>query len=134
MSRIAVMMSADRADGQMSSHFGKAEWIMVSDTETKALEFVKNDGMNGKSAVEVTIRQSCTDVVFTEIGNGAFGHLMAAGIHGWVAPENITGQQALKMFEQAALQPVSAATKQGGGHACCCASRAGSEAATCCRG
>ena len=27
MSKIGVMMSAERAEGQMSAHFGKAEWI-----------------------------------------------------------------------------------------------------------
>jgi len=130
------MMSADRADEQMSSHFGKAEWIMVADTDSSVLEFVKNEGLNGRSAVEIAIRQGFTDVVFTEIGTGGFGHLQAAGIRGWVAPEHITGQQALKMFEQLQLQlqAVNASTKQGGGHGCCCASRTGSETAACCRG
>lgn len=134
MSKIGVMMSADRADGEMSSHFGKAEWIMISDTENRAPEFVKNNGLNGRSAVEIAIRQGCTHMIFTEIGNGAVGHLMAAGIRGWIAPEHITGQQALQMFGQVALQPANAATKQGGGHGCYCADRAGSEATACCRG
>jgi len=134
MSKIGVMMSANSADAPMSSHFGKAEWIMIADTEKPGPEFVKNDGMNGKSAVEIAIHRGCTDVIFTEIGNGAFGHLSAAGIRGWVAPEDITGQQALQLFGQLALEPANTATKQGGGHGCCCASHDGSEAATCCRG
>lgn len=134
MSKIGVMMSADRGDEQMSSHFGKAEWIMVADTDRSVLEFVKNEGLNGRSAVEIAIRQGFTDVVFTEIGNGAFGHLQAAGIRGWVAPEQITGQQALQMFEQLALQPANASTKQGEGHWCFCAKREGSEVVACCRG
>jgi predicted Fe-Mo cluster-binding NifX family protein len=134
MSKIGVMMSADRADEQISSHFGKAEWIMVADPHNSVLEFVKNDGLNGRSAVEIAIRQGFTDVIFTEIGNGAFGHLRAAGIRGWLAPEHVTGQQVLKMFEHSQLQAVSSSTKQGGGHGCCCASRTGSEASACCRG
>jgi predicted Fe-Mo cluster-binding NifX family protein len=128
------MMSANSADGQMSSHFGKAEWIMVADTDSSVLEFVKNDGLNGRSLIEIAIRQGFTDVIFTEIGNGAFGHLQAAGIRGWLAPEHVTGRQVLKMFEQSQLQAVSASTKQGGGHGCCCAGRTGSEASACCRG
>lgn len=134
MNRIGVMMSADSADGQMSSHFGKAEWIMVADTENRIPEFVKNEALNGKNAVEIAIHQGCTDVIFTEIGDGAFGHLIAAGIRGWVAPEHITGQQALQMFGQAALQPANASTKQGRSHGCCCTRREASEVAACCRG
>lgn len=134
MSKIGVMMSADNADEQMSSHFGKAEWIMIANTENRDVEFVKNDGMNGKSAAEIMIRQGCTDVIFTEIGNGAFGHLKAANIRGWVAPEHITGMQAYQMFEQLKLRNVDIATKQGGGHGCCCSSRADAEVPSCCKG
>jgi predicted Fe-Mo cluster-binding NifX family protein len=127
------MMSANSADGQMSSHFGKAEWIMVADTENRIPEFVKNEALNGKSVVDIAIHRGCTDVIFTEIGDGAFGHLIAAAIRGWVAPEHITGQQALQMFGQLALQPANVSTKQGRGHGCCCAKREGSEAAACCQ-
>jgi predicted Fe-Mo cluster-binding NifX family protein len=133
MAKLGVMMSADRADEGISSHFGKAEWIMVANTDNRVREFVKNEGLNGKSAVEIAIRLGCTDVIFCEIGKGAFGHLKAASIRGWVAPEQITGEQALQMFEQLQLQAVNAATKQGGGQGCCCANRAGSEAAACCQ-
>ena len=134
MAKIGVMMSADHADGQMSSHFGKAEWIMVAETGNQTLAFVKNEGLNGRSAVEIAIREGCTDVIFSGIGNGAFGHLKAARIRGWVVPEHITGKQALKMFEQSALQPANGSTKLGGGLGCCCAARSGSEASSCCRG
>ena len=86
MGKIGVMMSADRADGQMSSHFGKAEWIMVADTENPVLEFVKNTGLNGKNVVEIVIRQGCADVILTDIGDGALGHLQVAHIRAWAAP------------------------------------------------
>jgi hypothetical protein len=66
----------------MSSHFGNAEWIMVSDAENAVPVFVKNEGLNGKSTVEIAICLGCTDMIFSEIGNGAFGHLQAAGIRG----------------------------------------------------
>ncbi len=134
MSKIGVMMSANRADEHMSSHFGKAEWIMVTNPDNSAVEFVKNEGLNGRSAVEIALRQGLTDVIFTEIGGGAFGHLQTAGIRGWVAPEHISGQQALMMFRQSQLEPASASTKPGEGHGCCCASRTGSGTAACCRG
>ncbi len=120
MSKIAVMMSADRAGSPISAHFGKAEWVMVSDLASPLPEFVRNEMLNGKSALEIAIRNGCTDVIFTEIGNGAYGHLTAAGLHGWVAPRDITGQRAIQMFESSTLQPANGATKQGGGLGCHC--------------
>ncbi len=120
MSKIAVMMSADRAGSPISAHFGKAEWVMVSDLARPLPEFVRNEMLNGKSALEIAIRNGCTDVIFTEIGNGAYGHLTAAGLHGWVAPRDIAGQRAIQMFESSTLQPANGATKQGGGLGCHC--------------
>ena len=134
MGKIGVMMSAESADEAISSHFGKAEWLMITDTGNPTPVFVKNEMLSGKSAVEIAHREGCSDLIFTEIGNGAFGHLKAAGIRGWVAPEHITGSHALNMFDKSILQPASTSTKQGGGAGCCCASGTGPQASTCCRG
>ena len=136
MSKIGVMISADRADGQMSSHFGKAEWILVADTESTVSEFVKNEALNGKGAVEILIRRGCTDVILTDIGDGALEHLQAAHIRAWAAPGPVAGSEALRMFREGQLPPVPparAAMEHGAHHGCCCSSRAGSEAAACCR-
>jgi predicted Fe-Mo cluster-binding NifX family protein len=137
MSKIGVMMSGDSADAQMSSHFGKAEWIMIADTDNPVPTFVKNGALNGKSAVEIVIRQGCTDVILTDIGDGALGHLQAAHIRAWAAPRPAAGDEALQMFREGQLPPVPparAATRQGGGHGCCCAKRDGAETAACCGG
>ena len=123
-------MSADRAAGQMSSHFGKAEWIMVAETGNPVLEFVKNTGLNGKSVVETVIRQGCTDVILTDIGDGALGHLQAAHIRAWAAPEPVAGSEALRLFREGQLLPVPparAATRHGEHQGCCCSSGTGSE-------
>ena len=136
MSKIGVMMSENRAEGQMSSHFGKAEWIMVVDTERPIVEFVKNEGLNGKSAVGIAICQGCTDVILADIGDGALGHLQAAQIRAWAAPAPVAGDEALRMFRAGQLSPVPAAraaARDGGGHGCCCKSRDSSKAASCCR-
>jgi len=134
MSRIGVMMSTDRADGQMSSHFGKAEWIMATDSENGFPEFVKNEALNGRSAVEAVIRQGCTDVILTEIGDGALGHLQTAHIRAWAVPNPVAGKEALRMFAKGQLSAVSdarTATNQGARHGCCCSSHNGSDVAPC---
>ena len=137
MSKIGVMMSADRADGQMSSHFGKAEWIMVSGAENAVPVFVKNEGLNGRCAAEIVIGQGCTDVILADIGDGALGHVQAAGIRVWASPERVAGDDALRMFRQEQLSPVPAArteTGHGARHGSCCGGHGVSEASSCCGG
>jgi predicted Fe-Mo cluster-binding NifX family protein len=137
MAKIGVMMSADRADEEMSAHFGKAEWIMVTDTESGICEFVKNQALNGKGAVEIVIRLGCTDVILADIGDGALRHLQAAHIRAWAVPAPVAGNEALRIFGEGQLSPVPpafAAARQGGHHGRCCSSPAGTEAAICCQG
>jgi predicted Fe-Mo cluster-binding NifX family protein len=132
MSKVAVMMLENNVKAQMSAHFGKAEWVMVADTECHAIDFLKNEAANGRSVVEMVSSHNCTDAIFSEIGNGALGHLKAEGIRGWVAPSNISGQQALEMFEHLQLRAADTASGRPAGHGCCCAKQAGSEATSCC--
>jgi predicted Fe-Mo cluster-binding NifX family protein len=128
------MMSENDVKAQMSSHFGKAEWVMVTDTESHTLVFLKNEGANGKNVVDLVASQGCTDAIFNDIGNGALAHLNATDVRSWVAPPNISGQQALEMFEHLRLQPAASASEKHSGKGCCCAKQSGSEATSCCHG
>ena len=67
MSRVAVMMSENHVKAPMSSHFGKAEWVMAADTESHTFVFLKNEAANGKSVVDLVAGQGCTDAVFIGI-------------------------------------------------------------------
>jgi predicted Fe-Mo cluster-binding NifX family protein len=125
------MMSENRVDGQMSGHFGKAEWVMAADTNSGTLVFLQNEAAQGKSIAELVASQNCTDAIFSEIGNGALGHLKAANIRGWMAPRHISGKQALEMFQHQQLQPATAADGHAG-NGCCCANKTGSQTASCC--
>jgi predicted Fe-Mo cluster-binding NifX family protein len=135
MAKVGVMMSADRADEKMSSHFGKAEWIMVADTDGPAPVFVKNEALNGKGTVEIVIRLGCTDVILADIGDGALGQLQSANIRAWAAPESIAGSKALRMFEDGQLSSVPAArasARHGVSHGCNCSSTSETETGGCC--
>ncbi len=137
MGKVAVMMEADRADGPMSSHFGKAEWIMIAGTECGVPEFARNDGLNGKSAADLLIRHGCTDAILVDIGEGALRHLQAAKIQVWAAPGPVAGHEALRMLGEGQLDPVAAAcvtTERSEGHGCCCARHGASATSTPCCG
>lgn len=136
MSRIAVMMSANRPDAPLSGHFGKAPWIMVSEGGKAVPDFMQNEQGNGRSAAECILNAGCTDVLLREIGDGALVRLQAAGVHAWAVLGAISGDEALKLFADRALAPVPAArieVKKHGG--CCCGASAGLGAGSgCCQG
>ena len=135
MSKVGVMMSVDQAEGLMSSHFGKAEWFMVAETAGGTAEFVRNQGLNGRSATEIAIQGGCTDIVLVDIGDGALRHLQAANIRAWAAPGPVTGNEALRMLAEGQLSPVPVALGErphGGHHGGCCCGHAGAKAAGCC--
>ena len=127
MSRVAVMMSENNVKAQMSSHFGKAEWVMAADTVNHTFVFLKNEAANGKSVVDLVASQNCTDAIFNEIGSGALSHLTATNVRGWVAPAHISGGQALDMFAHLRLHAAASTS----GHVCC-GSNHSESASTCC--
>lgn len=131
------MMSVERPEGQMSSHFGKAKWFMVAETAEGATQFVPNEGLNGRSAAEIAIDKGCTDIILIDIGDGALRRLQGANIRIWASPGVVTGNEALRMFAEGRLSLVPAAhagTPQGGHHGGCCCGHTGSRATGCCQG
>ncbi len=135
MGKIGVMMSEDRPEGLMSSHFGKDQWLMLADSEDGVPEFVRNEGLNGRSAAGIAMQRECTDVILVDIGDGALGHLQAARIRAWAAPGLVTGREALRLFAEGQLSLVPdarAATRHGGRHGDCDCQHAGHHAGGCC--
>ncbi len=137
MAKLAVMMSSNEADGAMSLHFGKAEWVMVVDPASRTAEFARNEGLNGRSAADLLICRGCTDVILADIGGGALARLQAANIRAWAVPGRVTGSKALCLFAEGKIPRVPAApaaASRGQGRGCCCAGQGGSEADTGCCG
>ena len=128
MSKVGVMMSVDRPDGLMSSHFGKAKWFMVADTENGTPAFIRNEGLNGRCAAEIAVREGCTDVILVDIGDGALKHLQQANIRAWAVPGTVIESDALRLLAEGSLMPVPAVRageRHGEQHGGCCSSHAG---------
>lgn len=85
MSRIAFLTSHNRPGSRLSPRFGTAEWVMILDSATQSSTFVRNNGQNGRAVLDILVRKHCEDVVFAEIGPGAFYKLKTARIGGWRA-------------------------------------------------
>ena len=115
MSKIALMTLLNREDSSLSPHFGKAKWILVRDTEQGSAKFIQNHGLNGRTVVEALLREGCTDVICSEIGQGAVENLKRAQIHGWLAPAGISAPRLIEMLAAGSLPPVSATKQRGEG-------------------
>jgi predicted Fe-Mo cluster-binding NifX family protein len=137
--KIALMTLLNREDSSLSPHFGKAKWILVLDTEQGTSHFIQNTGLNGRSVVAELMREACTDVIASEIGAGAVGHLESAHIRGWLGAADIPAPRLVEMLQAGELPRLLASThvsdggccqhRQGEGHAGggCCGDRAQAE-------
>ncbi len=127
MSKVGVMMSVDEPNGLMSSHFGKAKWFMVADTNGGTPAFIRNEGLNGRCAAEIATREGCTDVILVDIGDGALGHLQRSNIRAWAVPAPVIGTDALRFLAEGKLTPVppARAPERHGQHGGCCSGQAG---------
>ena len=114
MSKIALMTLLSREESNLSPHFGKAKWILVHDTEQATSHFVQNKELNGMSVVQHLLNEGCSDVICSEIGDGAIKHLHEANIRGWLAPANVPAPRLLEMLTEGTLQPVHATKEHGG--------------------
>jgi len=136
MGKIAVMMSVDRPDAPLSDHFGKAEWIMITDAQGATPKFVKNEERNGRSVTGLLLNRKCTDVILHGIGEGPLRYLQAANIHVWFAPSSITSSKAVKLFAERKLPRVSENANCNHDHdsGCYCSGQGTAKMSSCCRG
>ena len=116
--KIALMTLLNREDSTLSPHFGNAKWILVRNPEEGTSQFVQNTGLNGRSVVEMLVSEGCTDVITSEIGAGAVGHLQGAGVRGWLGAVGIPAPRLIEMLEAGELSRILATTHTEG-EGCC---------------
>lgn len=115
MSKVGCTVLLDRDDSALSSHFGKAKWVMITDTETCATLFEQNHGLNGRAVVDILARHGCSDAIFAEIGPGALSHLQQARINPWFGPQGLAAPAVIEQFKRGELR-AALAPNPGHGH------------------
>lgn len=110
--KVAVVIAKSTPDSHLSMHFGSAKWVAIFTPDAAEPEIVRNEGLNGRSVVEIMSERGCTDAIFSAIGPGAHRHLCAAGIRGWLAPVERSAPDALRDLELGALSPVGGPTHE----------------------
>lgn len=119
MVKIGLPVARADVDAPVAEHFGRAEWLLVMESPDRCT-FVRNTGLDGRSAVAELAARGCTDVVARRMGQGAFAHVTAAGMKAWEADAGVTGRTAVKRLaagELRRLVPAPDGHRPGHGHA-----------------
>jgi predicted Fe-Mo cluster-binding NifX family protein len=116
MGKIGCTVLINRDDSPLSSHFGKAKWVMIADPETGAAEFEQNHGLNGRAVVEILARHGCSDAIFAEIGPGALSHLQQAQIKPWFGPQDLAAPAVIDRLKRGQLTPAHEPSTGHGQH------------------
>ena len=112
MARIAISIVPNRKDSSdlMDNRFGRAEAFLVMDGVTgEVVETIDNASAGvshgaGTGAANLLKSAGVGAVVSGRFGPKAHDALKALGIEAWVAPPTITAREALRLFEDGALE------------------------------
>lgn len=104
MSKIGFVTLLKKGDSPLSPHFGKAKWLMVLDSDSQQSHFIQNTILDGRSVVQLLRQEGCSEVVFTNVGEGALRQLKQAGIAAWYAPSGIPVPRLLEMLNAGQLR------------------------------
>ncbi len=92
---------------------------MVVDTESKEIKAIKNSSVQasrgaGVAAVQAVADAGCDVLITGNVGPNAFYALDASGIEAYTGAVNMTGEEALKAYNNGDLNKADSATSRGG--------------------
>jgi predicted Fe-Mo cluster-binding NifX family protein len=103
--RIGFTLLKEAQDSPLSPHFGKAKWLGIFDTDTRAMRFVRNADLTGRAVADVFAEADCTHAVFTHIGAPALEHLKAYGIQAFWGEADVSAVTLVDRLERGELTP-----------------------------
>lgn len=115
---IAITSTDGTLEGMLDERFGRAQKIIVYDTETKKSKVIDNKlNMNASQGAGIQTAQNIVNagvkVVLTgHLGPNAYRVLNAAGIEAFSASD-MTAMEALKAFEEGKLVKLSGSDVEG---------------------
>jgi predicted Fe-Mo cluster-binding NifX family protein len=116
--KIAVTAESNGAAAKVDPRFGRTKWFAVYDTDTEEWNWVSNDqALNlpqgaGIQAAQHVVNHDVEVLLTGHCGPKAFQTLTASGVKVFV---NVTGtiEQAIKQYQEDALQPATAPDVEG---------------------
>jgi predicted Fe-Mo cluster-binding NifX family protein len=104
MSKVGLTVVKPEVESPLSSQFGLAGWVLVSDTDRQQNVFERNRLLYGMGVVDILERHGCTDVIFSSIGQGTFEALKTAKIRGWCGPEGVPAVRLTERLKRGELE------------------------------
>lgn len=113
--KIAITASGDSGfEAEVDSHFGRAQYFVIIDTETREKEFITNSGIDeaggaGVKAAQIIADQKVDALITGNLGPKAFSALQTTDIKLFKF-DNGTIKKAVDDFNQGNLSQFSAPT------------------------
>ncbi len=121
--KLAISSTGNTLESPFSPRFGRADFMILIDSETREWEALPNPGTSagggaGPLAVQFVSEHGAAAVISGRFGPNAYGALEAAGIQTFLAKEG-TVAQVFEQYLAGDLEQVNSATgpeMHGGGH------------------
>jgi predicted Fe-Mo cluster-binding NifX family protein len=115
--KIIITASSDQLDQPFNPRFGRAEYFILIDSETREAQAFPNPAADGRGgagpqAVQFLTQTGAEVVISGRFGPNAYSALQAAGIQAYLA-ENGSVDQVLQQFLDGRLQQASQASGPG---------------------
>jgi predicted Fe-Mo cluster-binding NifX family protein len=115
--KVIISAISDQINQPFNPRFGRSDYFVLVDTETRAWEAFSNPAVNarggaGPQAVQLIANKGAEAVISGRYGPSAFSALEAAGIKAYIASQG-TVDQVLDDFLAGKLEQVSSPTGSG---------------------
>jgi len=117
--KIAISSKGNNLDAVLDSRFGRAQFFVLYDTETRTEEVHENNqNLNATQGAGIQSARMVCDlgvelVITGHVGPKAFKALQAAGINTLKASDGLTIREVIGSFEKQELSPLNAPDVEG---------------------
>ena len=117
--KICITSTGENLEAPISPRFGRCSYFLVVDTENKKVKAIKNSSIQasrgaGVAAVQTVADAGCEVLITGNVGPNAFYALEASGIDAYTGAVDMTGETALRAYNDGDLEKAGSATSRGG--------------------
>lgn len=117
--KICITSTGENLKAAVSPRFGRCPYFVVVNTESKEVKAIRNASVQasrgaGVAAVQTVSDAGCEVLITGNVGPNAFYALEASGIDAYTGAFNMTGEDALKAYNEGELNKADSATSRGG--------------------
>lgn len=110
--RIALACSGQKLSDPVDPQFGRCNYFLIVDPETKDFKAIKNTGVQafrgaGVSAAQLVANQKVQAVAAGNFGPKAVAVLTSSGINIFTAPASLTVEQAVEKYQKGELKELN---------------------------